>query len=386
MLRRALLCVALVLAGLTIPVSPALRCRLHRAGLQQDRGFPARLDPGGHHRDPAAGRAEQLHRRGDRGRRRSSPTPTWPGSRRSSGCPPPATCSTPPSRPRSSGTSAPAAATSGVHAAADTEYDWPWYGNLVGAYFLQPPGDPAGDRADRGHRAPVHRRPAGQLGRAPTSGTTTAPTRAPTCTCWPTSTRRPTPAAAMGVDHPIAWCRAYDGGRSWYTGLGHTQESYSEANFRTHLLGGIRYAAQGAGNCAVGSGRSTRRLVHPGDAGQGRRRDRRADGPDRAAQPRRAAHLAGRRRPLHRRRRQHQGGADPAGLHARRGGSAEHQGRPELRHQPVGVPLLRAAAVAHRPATRRPPAPRRSSPRSTASTGWPGSPCAPTTRSTRPRR
>ena len=56
----------------------------------------------------------------------------------------------------------------------------------------------------------------------------------------------------MGGDHPIAWCRAYDGGRSWYTGLGHTQESYAEANFRTHLLGGIRYAAQGTGNCSVG--------------------------------------------------------------------------------------------------------------------------------------
>ena len=58
---------------------------------------------------------------------------------------------------------------------------------------------------------------------------------------------------SMGADHPISWCRAYDGGRSWYTGLGHTQESYSEANFRTHLLGGIRYAAQGTGNCSVGS-------------------------------------------------------------------------------------------------------------------------------------
>ena len=73
--------------------------------------------------------------------------------------------------------------------------------------------------------------------------------------------------------------------------------------------------------------------------------------------------------------RQHQGRADPPGVHARRGGPAEHQGRPELRHQPVGVRLLRAPAVHARPATLRRPARRRSSPRSTASTGWPGSPC-----------
>ncbi len=31
----------------------------------------------------------------------------------------------------------------GIHSAADTEYDWKWYGRLVGAYFLShPPGLP----------------------------------------------------------------------------------------------------------------------------------------------------------------------------------------------------------------------------------------------------
>ena len=47
----------------------------------------------------------------------------------------------------------------------------------------------------------------------------------------------------MGYDHPIAWCQSYGGGRSFYTGLGHTEASYSEPLFRQHLLGGIRYAA-----------------------------------------------------------------------------------------------------------------------------------------------
>ncbi|WP_353850348.1 ThuA domain-containing protein [Solwaraspora sp. WMMA2065] len=55
----------------------------------------------------------------------------------------------------------------------------------------------------------------------------------------------------MGSDHPIAWCRGYDGGRSWYTGMGHTNESFSDANFRRHVLGGIQYAAQVTGNCST---------------------------------------------------------------------------------------------------------------------------------------
>src|SRR5262249_3936232 len=48
---------------------------------------------------------------------------------------------------------------------------------------------------------------------------------------------------AMGPDHPISWWHAYDGGRAWYTGLGHTDSTYSEPLFLSFLLGGIRYAA-----------------------------------------------------------------------------------------------------------------------------------------------
>jgi PKD repeat protein len=44
-------------------------------------------------------------------------------------------------------------------------------------------------------------------------------------------------------DHPISWCRKFDGGRMWYTGMGHTQASYSEADFLKHLRAGIEIAA-----------------------------------------------------------------------------------------------------------------------------------------------
>jgi cytochrome c len=57
---------------------------------------------------------------------------------------------------------------------------------------------------------------------------------------------------AMGFDHPIAWCKDYQGGRSWYTGGGHTSASYSSRSFQRHLLGGIEWAAGAAeGDCGA---------------------------------------------------------------------------------------------------------------------------------------
>ena len=47
----------------------------------------------------------------------------------------------------------------------------------------------------------------------------------------------------MGADHPLSWYHAYDGGRAWYTALGHTAASYSEPLFLDHLRGGITWAA-----------------------------------------------------------------------------------------------------------------------------------------------
>lgn len=47
----------------------------------------------------------------------------------------------------------------------------------------------------------------------------------------------------MGADHPIAWCRPIDAGRSWFTALGHSVEHCDQPQFRAHLLGGVRYAA-----------------------------------------------------------------------------------------------------------------------------------------------
>lgn len=132
----------------------------------------------------------------------------------------------------------------GVHAASDTEYDWSWYGDLVGAYFdSHPQIQEAGiDVEDHVHPSTVD-----------------LPERWTRTDEWYNYQQNPREdvhvlatldetsydpgSSAMGDDHPIAWCQDFQGGRSWYTGGGHTTESYSEPEFLGHLLGGIRTAA-----------------------------------------------------------------------------------------------------------------------------------------------
>lgn len=59
---------------------------------------------------------------------------------------------------------------------------------------------------------------------------------------------------AMGADHPLSWCHNFEGGRSWYTGGGHTEASYLDPVFLQHLLGGIAWSAgavDGGGDCVT---------------------------------------------------------------------------------------------------------------------------------------
>ncbi|MET8232000.1 ThuA domain-containing protein [Micromonospora sp. NPDC005298] len=130
----------------------------------------------------------------------------------------------------------------GVHAAADTEYSWPWYGSLVGAWFDS--------------------HPAIQTATVKIEDTTN-PSTAHLGTTWVRSDEwynyRTNPRSSarvlasldessysggnMNGDHPITWCKAYGGGRAWYTGLGHTEASYTDPKFTQMLLGGLRVAA-----------------------------------------------------------------------------------------------------------------------------------------------
>nr|WP_211239711.1 ThuA domain-containing protein [Jiangella gansuensis] len=132
----------------------------------------------------------------------------------------------------------------GVHSASDTEYDWPWYGELVGAYFQGHPRnqDATVHVADRSHPSTAHLDAQWPRFDEWYSFRTNPRGNVHVLASLDENTYDPE-ANPMGLDHPIAWCQLYDGGRSWYTGGGHTIESYAEPAFLQHLLGGIETAA-----------------------------------------------------------------------------------------------------------------------------------------------
>lgn len=130
----------------------------------------------------------------------------------------------------------------GVHAAADTEYSWKWYGGLVGAYLKKQPGV---------HKATI------VVDDRTHPSTAKLPQRWERTDEWYDYQLNPRgtvhvlarldestySGGTMGIDHPISWCSRYSGGRSWYTGGGHTASTFTEPLFQQHLLGGIEYAA-----------------------------------------------------------------------------------------------------------------------------------------------
>jgi type 1 glutamine amidotransferase len=129
----------------------------------------------------------------------------------------------------------------GVHSATDTSYDWPWYGKLVGAWFRNHPHiQPARlEVLDATHPSTRHLPRSWQRSdewynfRSPPAGVQVLMR----------VDESSYEGGTMGADHPMAWCHEYEGGRSWYTALGHTPETYRDPLFLQHLWGGIAWAA-----------------------------------------------------------------------------------------------------------------------------------------------
>ncbi len=128
----------------------------------------------------------------------------------------------------------------GVHAATDAGYHWGWYKRLVGGTFN---GHPEQQEAvlqviDKKHISTQH-----------------LPDQWKRKDEWYnfkdlnkevkvliTIDEQSYSGGTNGDPHPMAWYHEYDGGRAYYTALGHTEESYEDENFLKHLLGGILYA------------------------------------------------------------------------------------------------------------------------------------------------
>ncbi|EHM29652.1 MULTISPECIES: ThuA domain-containing protein [Streptomyces] len=131
----------------------------------------------------------------------------------------------------------------GVHAAACTEYDWPYYGELLGARFAGHPAFQPGTVLveNRNHPATAHL-PERWEWSDEWYDFRTGPRR-PGVRVLATVDETGYEGGGMGADHPLVWCRDSGAGRSFYTALGHADEAYSDPAFRRHLLGGLRWAA-----------------------------------------------------------------------------------------------------------------------------------------------
>ncbi|MDI9635615.1 ThuA domain-containing protein [Kamptonema cortianum] len=131
----------------------------------------------------------------------------------------------------------------GIHSASDTEYEWKFYGQVVGAYFS---GHPAVQQAtirvlDRTHPSTRHlsdswvRRDEWYDFKAQPMEHCKV-----ICELEPESYQ----GRKMSGRQPTVWFHDKFGGRAFYTGGGHTPESFGEPEFRQHLLGAIKWAAR----------------------------------------------------------------------------------------------------------------------------------------------
>ena len=136
----------------------------------------------------------------------------------------------------------------GVHSATDTEYAWPWYHELIGATFKR---HPKSQRATVRIADPSH------------SSMKVVPSPWVRTDEWYDFRDNPRrrvhvlatvdestySGGTMGRDHPIEWCRLFGGGHSWYTAMGHGEDSWRDPVFLSHVAQGIVSAALGSPGC-----------------------------------------------------------------------------------------------------------------------------------------
>ena len=128
----------------------------------------------------------------------------------------------------------------GIHAATDAEYDWSWYVKMIGASFKSHPANQEATLIinDKNHPS---------TDSLPATWTRTDEwynfkNLNPDVKVLISIDEKSYQGGENGDKHPMAWYHNFDGGRVFYTELGHTNESFSEPLYLKHILGGIQYA------------------------------------------------------------------------------------------------------------------------------------------------
>lgn len=141
------------------------------------------------------------------------------------------------------------------HAAADAEYDWPYYHELVGGKFQNHQfgiyendlivvnntniatdfvtGDTWTRTEEYYYFTPVP-------GEDPTNPPVVDPAENDNLE-YLLLIDEPSSPSGRDFLHPISWYQYYGGGRSWYTGLGHSSETIEDEEVKQHILGGILF-------------------------------------------------------------------------------------------------------------------------------------------------
>lgn len=147
----------------------------------------------------------------------------------------------------------------GIHAASDTEHGWVWYGRLLGTHFRDHPvlPNPTPNAElitdDRTHPATRHLparwrktdewydyrqsvRGNGHIRVLLSLNEASYPA------VW--STNPFGWITKMGGDHPVSWTNTVGNGRVFYTGLGHTPETFTDRYAMPHIVAGIAWAGR----------------------------------------------------------------------------------------------------------------------------------------------
>jgi cytochrome c len=135
----------------------------------------------------------------------------------------------------------------GIHAASDTEYGWPWYGQLMGGWFDNHPNQPSNVQEGTFHIVDA---------KHPLTSFLPEPwvrkdefyaykKVEPHVKTLITIDEKTYIGGTMGADHPMAWYHEFDGGRAFYTNMGHTEETFFEPLVIQHIWAGLDWTMAG---------------------------------------------------------------------------------------------------------------------------------------------
>ncbi|MFN8354203.1 MAG: ThuA domain-containing protein [Spirosomataceae bacterium] len=135
----------------------------------------------------------------------------------------------------------------GIHAATDTEYGWPWYGRMAGAYFLDHPMSPSNVQKGKFFVALKNHWATKMLPDEfeRTDEFYSFKNISPSINVLVKIDEKSYQGGKNGDNHPMSWYQEFEGGRSFYTAMGHTDETFSEPLFLGHLWAGLNYVMGG---------------------------------------------------------------------------------------------------------------------------------------------